>query len=1217
MASVTQTINSYTGGISQQPDQKKLPGQVVDAINVLPDVTEGLQKRPGAELVASLSDNTTTALNSTANGRWFHYYRDENEQYIGQVSRSGDVKMWCCSDIYVSGVKRHNAGEALDVIPDGPTASALASYLTHTDDQHIQTLTLNDFTYLTNRTIATGMLAGSESPARPHEAYIELKKVAYSRQYSLNIFDDNTTEAVTTVTRMTCALVASSNNYCSGGSMVSRNVREWQARSSASRCTSSAGSGEDSLAPNTATDIFSVGSGISLRDEGLSGAHDYTVAVFNTDDQIIDSAQYTIATSAVNLTDNTITISDHKRSTGDPILYDDVTGPGTAITVGGTDLDEENHYFIIKVDDDTIKLASSEAEATAGTALDLDGVGNNQQTLTYGPSYHRDGMDFYVNVFNHGLSTGDIVDLNFIGSGEVDGQYSVTVTPGNNTRFQITDHAGGSATTNRQTCTYCKGDTTVNSKKDLYFQITNISQAIPTGSGSNVTYQARYTTTHDVLYGGSGWLQNDYFYVWMKDGLYQINITEVSTAQVQANLGLIRPQPTPFDTDTTTTAELILGDIQYEILNAKKANADGSLPRTVNSNWYNAASDVRIIGSGIYITDAAAFNITAIDDELLNVVTNEIQTIDDLPGQCKHGFVVKVKNSEANEDDYYLQFEGQNGRDGKGSWEECPAPGRLLKFDPAKMPVQLIRQYDSSFKLSQITWEKCLVGNTVTVPKPSFISTVSGTDDDDVTKDRYINKMIFWRNRLVMLSEEDVILSQPGNFFNFWPKSSITYTATDNIDISCSSEFPADIYDGIHTNSGLVLFTKTTQFLLTTDSDVLSPQTAKLNTIASYNFNHNTNPISLGTTIGFLDNAGKYSRFWEMAEILREGEPIVIDQTKVVSKLFDKNLNKISNSRENSIIFFSEKDKNILYGFSYYATSEKRLQQAWFKWTFSGSIQHHCVLDDSLYLVIRDSEKDTMQRIPIKMDTETLAITDDQDTVDTTDDITYRIHLDNSKIIPAADVMYASDGRSKIFLPDGFNIPRQSSDDKYRKLVIYCHQADTTLPNSDPTTEAQDSDLIGSYTETIYQGPDSDGKYMVAWDGDWTGHDLILGYLFDMEVEFPTIYTTQTTGNTTISNINGSLVIHRVKFNFGASGMYTTILDRVGKPQYTETWEPPLADVYSANKVGINDQITQTVPTYEKNKNLTLTLKSSHPAPATLYSMTWEGDFTNAYYRSV
>ena len=502
-------------------------------------------------------------------------------------------------------------------------------------------------------------------------------------------------------------------------------------------------------------------------------------------------------------------------------------------------------------------------------------------------------------------------------------------------------------------------------------------------------------------------------------------------------------------------------------------------------------------------------------------------------------------------------------------------------------------------------------------PKPSFISTVAGTDDDDVTKDRFINKMLFWRNRLVILSEEDIILSQPGDFFNFWPKSSITYTATDNIDISCSSEFPADVYDGIQTNSGLVLFTKTKQFLLTTDSDVLSPQTAKLNAISTYNFNENTNPISLGTTIGFLDNAGKYSRFWEMANILREGEPSVVDQTKVVSKLFDKDLNKISNSRENSVIFFTSKDKSVLYGFSYYASSTKRLQQAWFKWTFSGSIQHHCILDDALYLVIRDGAKDTMQRVPIKIDTSTLSITDDLDTTDTTDDITYRVHLDNSKVITASQLGYsATTGRTGFTKPDGFNSTTG-------QLVVYCHKASTTLPNEPLTTDniltadqiEENSDLIGSYTTASVVG--NPGNYNIEWDGDWTGHDVIVGYLFDMEVEFPTIYATQTSGDQVISQTNGSLVVHRVKLNFGASGMYTTILDRIGKPQYTETWEPPLADSYRANQVGINEQITQTVPTYEKNKNLTLTLISTHPAPATLYSMTWEGDFTTAYYKSV
>ena len=67
MSSITQTIPSYNNGISQQHDSLKLPGQVSVAQNVLPDITEGLQKRPGSRLVSSLSDDGTASNNSTAN----------------------------------------------------------------------------------------------------------------------------------------------------------------------------------------------------------------------------------------------------------------------------------------------------------------------------------------------------------------------------------------------------------------------------------------------------------------------------------------------------------------------------------------------------------------------------------------------------------------------------------------------------------------------------------------------------------------------------------------------------------------------------------------------------------------------------------------------------------------------------------------------------------------------------------------------------------------------------------------------------------------------------------------------------------------------------------------------------------------------------------------------------------------------------------------------
>ena len=68
MANITQTIPNLSQGISQQPDEYKIPGQVQDMVNTLPDVTQGLLKRPAGKFVASLSDGTK---NSSADGNGF------------------------------------------------------------------------------------------------------------------------------------------------------------------------------------------------------------------------------------------------------------------------------------------------------------------------------------------------------------------------------------------------------------------------------------------------------------------------------------------------------------------------------------------------------------------------------------------------------------------------------------------------------------------------------------------------------------------------------------------------------------------------------------------------------------------------------------------------------------------------------------------------------------------------------------------------------------------------------------------------------------------------------------------------------------------------------------------------------------------------------------------------------------------------------------------
>jgi hypothetical protein len=980
MTSITQKIPSYTGGISQQPDELKTPGQLRTAKNVLPDIAHGLIKRPGGRLIGGNLGAYTT------DSKWFHYYRDEAEQYIGQIQLStGEIKMWRC-----------NTGAAVTVNYESGQATALKNYLKQTNsggtitDGDIQTLTLNDYTYITNRNKATAMSSTVET-VRPYEAYIELKKVQYASQYAVNLFNNTTTQTVTTATRISIKRLVDSSNSCSsnGDSLPSSGTLPGTSGYT-SNCDKGAGANGDSYCPNVDTKVFNV---------------------------------------------------------------------------------------------------------TDGAALDTDET--NGASVTY----------------------------------------------------NVKDSSNNS----------------VNRGVDLYFRVTTTGQAVPESQETSPEYRCRYTTIVDMLYGGSGWQVGDHFELWMRNAKYQIMINEVSTALVQANLGLIRPTPTPFDNKTTVTAESILGDLQTDILATSEFSS----------------GEVQIIGSGVYLTNGTSFNVTSPTGDLLNVITTECNDVSDLPTQCKNGYVAKIKNSEANEDDYYVQFFGENGRDGPGTWEECAKPGRKITIDPATMPIQLIREANGTFTVKQVVWENCVVGDEITASEPSFIG-------------KQINKMLFFRNRMVFLSDENVIMSQPGEFFNFWPRSAITYSATDVIDLSCSSEYPAIVYDGIQVNAGLLLFTKNKQFMLTTDSDVLSPQTAKLNSLASYNFNSNTSPISLGTTVAWLDNAGKYARFFEMNSIFREGEPNVLEQSKVISKAFPNDINLIANSRENSTIFFATKGASKIYGFRYYSVGTQRIQQAWFEWEFDGEIQHLAMLDDAIYFIIKNGTTYTMQKFSIRLD-------DNSHTI--VEDATYRVHLDNAKKFAYTALTYVEDGDYTKF--DHTAADFNASGQLYAVAV----------------STGSDEEFNGLISKVTTFDDQSTTKIKIP--GNWKttdaskAFDLILGYSFDMEIEFPTIYVLQGDGTKTRADLQSSLVVHRTKLSLGPAGVYDTLLKRIGKPDYTETFESIAADSYLANNVGIDKEQVVTLPIYEKNTNLTLSLKSTHPSPATLYSMDWEGDYSNRYYQRV
>ena len=487
------------------------------------------------------------------------------------------------------------------------------------------------------------------------------------------------------------------------------------------------------------------------------------------------------------------------------------------------------------------------------------------------------------------------------------------------------------------------------------------------------------------------------------------------------------------------------------------------------------------------------------------------------------------------------------------------------------MPLVIQRTATTTFTVKQFTYQTRRVGDTNTNPMPTFVG-------------KRINKVLFFRNRIALLAGENVILSRPGTLGtpDFFIESALTVSASDPIDISAASMFPSDIFDGIEINAGLLVFSTNQQFLLASDDTVLNPDTAKLRSVSTYNYNKDIPPISLGTTISYLDNSGKFSRMNEMANTAREGEPDVIEISKLVPTLLPKNLDLLTNSRENSLILIGKTSSDTVFGYKYLSIGDKRQQQAWFKWKLNNPLLYHFIINDEYFFVDTDN---FLQSIKL--------IQSDTDPSFTQDDVGYQIHIDNHTTISGGSY---------------------SSSTNLTTFSSVSWMPNVTTPNYDLVLIDIDSNAarIGRYAKTTATSTTS-----FTVPGDWSGVTLQIAYLYEFLLEFPILYPVKIEGERSISDVNSSLIVHRLKLHFGKIGLYETTLTRLGKDDYTEIYESSLLDEYEVSDAPYLEEYIKTIPVYEKNKNVDIKLKSSHPAPATLRAMAWEGDFSPMFYKRV
>ena len=137
-----------------------------------------------------------------------------------------------------------------------------------------------------------------------------------------------------------------------------------------------------SAAPHIDANILGV-----TATESLAGIDNVSSAAISSDGSGYASAPSvtiaaptarTITQANINETTNVFTVTGHNMRTGTKLTY---TSNGTNIVHSGGTLADATAVFVIRVDENTFKIASSLSNALAGTALDITNDGNDSNSF--------------------------------------------------------------------------------------------------------------------------------------------------------------------------------------------------------------------------------------------------------------------------------------------------------------------------------------------------------------------------------------------------------------------------------------------------------------------------------------------------------------------------------------------------------------------------------------------------------------------------------------------------------------------------------------------------------------------------------------------------------------------------------------------------------------------------------------------------------------------
>jgi len=336
----------------------------------------------------------------------------------------------------------------------------------------------------------------------------------------------------------------------------------------------------------------------------------------------------------------------------------------------------------------------------------------------------------------------------------------------------------------------------------------------------------------------------------------------------------------------------------------------------------------------------------------------------------------RVKQETAEEDvAYWVRWSGS-------VWEETQEDDAVA-IDNSTMPIEMkVTFYESgsiaSVDIAGRDWDDRAMGDAITNEGPGFLN------------DRPIRDIFFYRNRLGFLSDSGISMTESGNHSNLWRSTAITTLDSDPIDFIVSTNSSTALRHTVMNQDKIFIFADNVQFVMDGGA-VFGPKSVKVNEVSHYILDLDIEPIVSDNKIIMVGGTDKSTIVYEYVYNQSYGIAEATALTAHVPGYIMKDAVCLAASNEDDMIFIIASDhretlhglqgvpvfgdiltgdaylnsaygteategiitpRRIVYGYKFSDSGNQRVQSAWFKWNYRGSVLQVTAARGILYLDI-------------------------------------------------------------------------------------------------------------------------------------------------------------------------------------------------------------------------------------------------------------------------